>query len=374
MERFMQTFPWKRVLVGGVGLVLVAGAIRLLFRSPDPDLSVVAPGARSDGPPASPTQPVVLEGKADLAVPPLSSTTVNLTPPAPSAEPAESDARISAMVGAVEAGRAASSEAGRLISMLIGSSEPTDQVSGLALMAGMGMLDAQQDYSKYLPEVVLAAVDLCGSLFGDSAAQALLDEWMKDMGGSRLAGEMAHTLLLEARLPYGGGSAALELMMSVNDPQAIFAGLYEFAVNVELPPAIRAEALFLLRARMGSAPARNYVRDCVEQVREDGDAWATRAEHLLEWMGDSSAAPSDSGVVNRHAIEDALARSYSGRIQDLELFLRHGIKDGWVKMDAETMAFLRESMADLDEASLEGPDLAALRRLRLEIDSWSLAP
>jgi len=243
----------KRLLGGLAGLVLVAGALFVLLRpdapAPDPsDRSAIAEPAGQPGPAApqadsnaaaksavsslGPDAPASASGPPDSEMPAI-------PPPVESAagEPVGYDARVSAMVGAIQAGRAAGPEAIRHASILLGSQNPMDQVGGLALMAGLGRPATPEDLRRYSPEVVLAAVDLCGSLFDDAPARALLGQWIEAMGGAQAAGEMAHTLLLESRLPYGGGSTALDMMMRINDPQAILVGLEEFAVQAGLPPA-----------------------------------------------------------------------------------------------------------------------------------------
>ena len=274
------------------------------------------------------------------------------------------DDRIAAMLDVIQATRAMGPEAKQRISALLESPDPQDQASGLVLLAGLGMLDASYDVAKHPPEVVLAAVDLCGSLFSDSAARALLGQWMERMGGAQTASEMAHRLLVEARLPLGGGSTALARMIGVNDPQAILVGLYEFAVNAELPPATRTEALFLLRDHMEPEAYGNIVQDCTRQMREAGDAWIDRAERMLAWMARSSAP-------DRSFIESAFAQPNAGMLADLELFLRHEFQAGRLPLDSETAAALRQSLAHLDESSLAGPDRAAVQSLQRHLDVWT---
>lgn len=58
-----------------------------------------------------------------------------------------------------------------------------------------------------------------------------------------------------------------------------------------------------------------------------------------------------------------------GGVEDLELLLRYGIQAATPVLDAETTAFLRDALANLDESALSGPDKIALFRLRREIDS-----
>ena len=285
-------------------------------------------------------------------------------------QPTEYDIRLTVMVGIIQSVRASGAEVGEHVPVLLASAEPMEQASGLALMAGLGMQTVPHDLGAYSPEVVLAAVDLCGALFDDSSAQSLLAEWMESMGGARTAGEMAHTLLLEDQLPYGGGSAALDLMVSVNDPQAILVGLRLFAVDADLPSATRTEALLMLRNHMGFEAYRDFVRSCVERARQEGSAWAPRAARLLERVEGPPAVLSGPQSIDLAFIENALARSYPGGVEDLELYLRREAQAGRVNMDAEAKAFFSESLADLDETTLAGPDLAALQRLRRQLDSW----
>lgn len=378
MKLFARIFRRNRLLGTVVGLVLVAGAIiRFLVRSPvsgpdSPGVPAIAtpversgepsPGAVANAKENAPSRP---DSPATASAPLAPPMPVDSTRAAPSqGELSEYDAHISAMIATIQANRATGPEAKQRISALLESPEPQDQVSGLVLMAGQGRWDAQLDLSKFSPEVWLAAVDLCGSLFDDASARTLLEKWQERMGGAQTAGETAHTLLLEARLPYGGGSTALELMIGVNDPQAIFVGLYEFAVNAELPPATRTEAFILLRDHMDPTAHGDIVHTCTEQVRQAGDAWVDRAERLLEWTAQSSSP-------DRQFIEKAFARPYSGMVADLELYLRHEFQAGRLTMDAETAAAFRESLANLDGSSLPGPDLAALQRLRRQLDSWA---
>lgn len=280
----------------------------------------------------------------------------NSSPAVSAKKPLAYDDRIAAMVEAIQAGRAMGAEATPRISTLLESPEPQDQASGMVLLAGLGRLDASYDVSQHAPEVVLAAVDLCKSLFSDSAAQTLLDQWMERMGGVQPASEMAHRLLIEARLPLGGGSAALERMIGINDSPSILVGLYEFAVNPELPATTRTEALYLLRDYMEPEAYAIIVQDCTRQMRETNDSWIVRAERMLAWMAHPS--PPD-----RAFIESAFAQPNDGMLADLELFLRHEIKTGRMALDADTAAALRQSLANVDESSLSGPDRAALQGL-----------
>ena len=326
----MPSVPWKRIGILVVGLGLLAGAIGLFLRPSVSDLDSSGGGADAR-PAARPTET------------PL----------------AEYDARLSALAEAVHIGRDPGPESRPRMSALLESPEPMDQVVGLAQMASLGQLDARTDMARYRPETVLAAVDLCASQFGDSEAQILLDQWTADMGGAQAAAEMAHNLLIEAWLPYGGGSTALELMIGVNEPRAIFVGLFEFAVNSRLPDATQTEALIRLRDHVEPEAYRGYVRECADIARENGDEWAVRANRLLERL--------DVAAADGSSVETALAQPYPGMVEDLELDLRHGIRTGRVKLDSKTAAAFRKALATLDESSLPKPDGIALRRLRREI-------
>ena len=359
MPPFQHLVPWKRIWGVVVGLGLIAGAIVLFLRPSvsTPDSTGKSAGSAPAGLPAD-------SAREDMETANIPLVAAEELPLAARVElaPAEYDARLTALTEAVRADRDAGEEARPRIPALLESTEPMDQVIGLAQMAGLGQLDAQQDLARHPPEVVLAAVDLCASQFGESAARSLLDQWMADMGGAQAAAGMAHNLLLEARLPYGGGSTALELMIGVNDPQAIFVGLYEFAVNSKLPAAVRTEALVRLRDHVEPDAYRTYVGECADLAQQNGDAWAVRAERLRERLD----APMEAGAY----VEAALARPYPGMVEDLELDLRHGIRTGRVQLDSETAAAFRNALAALDESALPGPDGIALRRLRGEIDLW----
>lgn len=356
-----------------VALILVAGAlIRFLVHQPvpSPDSSegtvVAEPAVPLPEPVAVVSEPNNAPAPETAPGPtaPAPLATENPPPAAPAVEPLSYDARIAAMVDIVQANRAMGPEAKQRISALLESPEPQNQASGLVLLAGLGMLEASYDVSKHSPEVVLAAVDLCESLFSDSAARALLGQWMERMGGAQTASEMAHRLLVEARLPLGGGSAALERMIGVNDPPSILVGLYEFAVNPDLPAATRTEALYLLRDHMESEAYANIVQDCTRQVREAGDAWIDRAERMLAWMARPSAP-------DRSFIESAFAQPNAGTLADLELFLRHEFQAGRLTLDSDTAAALRQSLARLDESSLAGPDRSAVQSLQRHLDVWT---
>lgn len=356
MKPFKQPVPWMRIWTTVVGLGLIAGASALFLRPSVPD-----PDSSGSGANAEPAAWSTESGPAAGEEKPVLPSPENAPPAAlVGSALAEYDARLAALTEAVRADRDTGTEARPGISALLESTEPMDQVVGLARMAGLGQLDAQQDLARYSPEVVLAAVDLCASQFSESAARALLDQWMASMGGAQAAAGMAHNLLLEARLPYGGGSTALDLMIGVNEPSAIFVGLYEFAVNSKLPDAIRSEALIRLRDHVEPEAYRDYIRECADLARQNGDEWAVRADRLLERLD----APAENGTF----IEAALARPYPGMVEDLELDLRHAIRTGRVQLDAETAAVFQEALATLDESSLSGPDGIALRRLRREID------
>ena len=387
----------KHILLGLLGLGLVAGALCLWLQPgasvPDSSGEIAAPlpmekAAEGEPPAVSTPEPgpaiSSIENKAlsgavpssqdsGAAAPQYSGTVIDAEP-SKDAFAGEGNADyadgIAAMVAAIQAGRTLDPEA---IAMLLKSPDPKDQVSGLALMAGLGSLDGQYDCTRHPVEVVLAAVDLCGSLFGDAAAQTLLGAWTERMGGAQSAGEAAHTQLLEVWLPYGGGSTALDLMMSVNDAPSILAGLCDFALNVELPPSIRADAFIRLRDQMDLEAYRQYIQQWVGQAEEDGGPWASRAERLAELVESSSAALSGPDGTGLRWFEESLARPYPGMVEDFELYLRHETRAGRLVLDAETAAALQESVEDLDKTSLAGPDVAAWHRLQRELGVWAQA-
>lgn len=346
--------PSKRIWIIVVALGLLAGA---RFWRP----IVSAPDSAGGG--AGPTEATSAPSGENPAAP-----SPEEAPPAATVgrTSAEYDARLSALAQAVRADRAAGPESRPRIAARLESTEPMDQVAGLAQLAGLGQLDAQADWARFRPEVVLAAVDLCAAQFGAPAAQILLDQWTADMGGAQAAAEMAHNLLIEAWLPYGGGSTALELMIGVNEPRAIFVGLFEFAVNSRLPDATQTEALIRLRDHVEPEAYRGYVRECADIARENGDEWAVRANRLLERL--------DVAAADGSSVETALAQPYPGMVEDLELDLRHGIRTGRVKLDSKTAAAFRAALATLDESALPEPDGIALRRLREELARGQTAP
>ena len=384
-----QKIPGKALWPALAGLVLLAGVLWYLSDRPSvpgPDLDRRSPVVEPLAPPAAPastagagtTDDAVLSTGEELPpgetpqppetpeMPPAS--TASRPPPEPPSTPMPKDpaayaARISGVVATIQANRTAGPETSQQISALLDSAAPQDQVAGLVLLAGLGRLEPSYDMSPYAPEAVLAAVDLCAAMFSDSAARALLDQWIASAGGAQTAGEMAHTLLLEARLPYGGGSTALEMMIGINDPPSVMAGLYEFAVNEKLPPATRTEAFFLLRDHLVNATYQDIVKDCTEQMQQAGDAWLARLERLLGWMGNSSP-------VDRAFIQNAFAQPADGLVEDLALFLQHEIQAGKLTLDADAQAALRETLVNLDETALSGADLAALQRLERQLASW----
>ena len=126
------------------------------------------------------------------------------------------------------------------------------------------------------------------------------------------------------------------------------------ALKTNAPPLVR------LRDHVEPEAYRDYVRECADLARQNGDELAVRADRLLERL--------DAPTENESFIETALARPYPGMVEDLELDLRHAIRTGRVQLDAETAAVFREALAALDESSLPGPDGIALRRLRRELD------
>ena len=389
MKPNTQQFPRKVLWAALAGLVVLAGILWYLSThpsTPGPDSNRHAPVVEPVEPPAAPAAgadarevqapatstdeelatdatPQLPEAPETTPVPSASAPPAEPSPAPLAKDPAAYAARISSVVAIIQANRAAGPEARQRISALLESPALQDQVAGLVLLAGLGLLDASYDLTPYPPAAVLAAVDLCGSMFADSAARGLLDQWIAGAGGAQTAGETAHTLLLEARLPYGGGATALELMIGINDPSSVMAGLYEFAVNDKLPPATRTEAFFLLRDHLVNATYEDLVKDCTEQMQQTGDKWLERLERLLGWMGNSSP-------VDRAFIQNAFAQSSPGLVEDLELYLRHEIQAGRLALDAEAKATLRETLGNLDVAALSGSDQAALQRLQRQLDSW----
>jgi len=258
-----------------IGLGLIAGAIIFFLRPSATDSDSTGSGetSRSDGE----HDKTLEDNKKPLLLPKEAPPTALR-----GSALAGYDIRLATLTQSIRTGRETEAETRLRIPALIESTVPMNQVTGLALMAGLDMLDAQRNYAQYPPEVVLAAVDLSTTEFNEAAAHSLLEQWMADMGGPQTAAEMAHNLLIEARLPYGGGSTALDLMIGVNDPPSIFVGLYEFAVNSRLPGTVRTEALVRLRDHVEPQDYEKYVRECAELARERDDEWADHAEQLLE--------------------------------------------------------------------------------------------
>ena len=285
--------------------------------------------------------------------------------------PSAFDTRIAAIIATVRAARSlAPDDAKARMSDLLVSTEPQDQVAGLVLMAGLGLWDAQFDWTKVPSSTVLAAIDLCGSLFDDDAARELLDRWTAGMGGTRAAGEAAHNSLTEGRLPYGGGSTALKEMIGVNDPQAILVGLCEFAVYPKLPPGTRTEAVLRVRDYMPADEYLDFVRECADRAQNDAEAWANRAARLLKWLDVPATMPAGTRVVDSQFITDAFAQPYSGLVEDLDSYLRIEAAASRITMDDETAVYLRQTLANLNEVALPGPDQAASQRLLHWLDSW----
>jgi len=242
-----------------------------------------------------------------------------------------------------------------------------DQVAGLALMAGRDASIIRHRLTGHSPEVILAAVDLCDSLFDEDSARALRETWVDQMGGPPAAGETAHTLLMEARLPFGGGSTALELIGSVLQ-QTEGVWLRIFSVNPDLPPDIRTESLIRLHDQMDPQEYRDYIRLCAEQAEQEGDPWSIRARQVLEWVdAPASLFPAEAAVDGNS--DDDLAHLPPGGIADLERLLFHGLQNGWLQMDADSARRLGASISSMDESSFSGPDQAALLRLRRHVDS-----
>ena len=237
----------------------------------------------------------------------------------------------------------------------IPSAETLDGIVGLANMASRGRLDPGYDFSKHPPEVVLAAIDPCAAQYGEGAARNLRERWEAAMGGTQTAAETGHNLLLEARLPYGGGSAALDCIIGANEPSAIVVGLHEFAVDSRLPGSVRSEALIRLRDYVEPADYRAHLEGVVELAHELGGDWVPRAERLQTWT---------DAALDRAFLENALAAPAPGALEDLALLVRYGKTD---TLDAETTAFLRSTLAELDETVWSGPDRLARRRLLREL-------
>ncbi len=254
-------------------------------------------------------------------------------------------------------------EARRQVPGLLASANPQDQVCGLVLMAGLGLGDAARpDQARHAPELWLAAVDLCNALFDEPAARSLLEQWQAFMGGTQAAGEAAHNLLLEARLPYGGGTTALQLMIGINDPQAIAIGLYEFAVNDQLPPSVRTEALILLREHAPPSADVDVIQTCAEQVQQTGDAWSQRAQALRAWL-------EPDFVLDRRFVENTFAKPYPGLVTDLESYCRNASRTGRLTMAEDTLNAFRNSLDSTEKSSLSGSDMVALASLQRCLDA-----
>ena len=382
MLKFLRMFSERPKSIILAGLVLMAG-LAILARWPRP-ASPESPEGAGPAEQAEPLTPAATDSRGEsdpdippdapevpLAAPALPAFSAATAPPPaaplPAApKPATYDERIAALLDAVQTVRSAGPEASRNVSHLLASAGPQDQVAGLVLTAGLGSANFQADFSRHSPETALAAVDLCQALLGEAPARRLLEQWQASVGGNPAAGEKAHDLLLAARLPYGGGATALELMVGVNDPQSILIGLYEFAVDPHLPAAVRTEALVRLRDHMDVETFQNIAQTCIAQVQEAKDEWAPRAERLREW----ALAP----VVDRRFVDGALSRPYPGLVADLESHLRRGLAAERVQMDREAAVYFRETLANLPPAGLTGPDRAAALSLRRQLDSWQPAP
>jgi hypothetical protein len=261
MSHPFRPIPAWRLAAGIAAAIGMAIALRLVFRHSCP-----RPARPADTPPQAESALPMPPRPPEAAAPSAPSA------PFPGALPAE-PARALHPDGSPDRPP---------IAALLASADPLDHVRGLAQWADAGLPQAAPDVSPYPPEVVLAAVELCQDKSAPDAARALLDAWLAHVGGLQPAGEWAHTLLIEARLPHGGGRVALDLMQRVNDPQAIFINLYEFAVNPRLSPPVRTEALQRLRTRMEPEAYRDIVRECAQRARDDNDPWAAQAERLLE--------------------------------------------------------------------------------------------
>lgn len=381
-----------------LGLVLLAGIIGCYLKSrppyshpPRPQPAVVPPGSTPDEPPlrapatetesplptvSEPTaserkdfSPPLLQASPDgvvveiqPAAPAIPSAPQDLQPTVPSPlSPAESVAQIAAIAQTIQEIQALGPDALPRIRSLLDSADPADQVAGLASLAGLAMPGILPDVSRHPPEVVLAAVDHCQAFYGNSAAERLLESWKAQEGGSRTAGETAHTLLMEARLPYGGGPVALDALDGVLE-QTKVAWLRIFANDAELPSSIRAESIFRLGRHSDPKEFQDFLRSCVEQASADGESWGIRIDRIGKWM--EQPAPLD-----RAFIEAAFAQPDPGTLEDIGFYWDRAFQAGDGEMDAETAAFLRETLEKLDETGLEGPDRMALHRLLRRLDA-----
>ena len=358
----LAVFNRRRLGILAGALLLLAGATWLLRdRGPAPDSAPTA-ATEASAPVAAPAESLqpAAASIAETAPPPSAPAAV-AEPAAPPTVAAGYDQRIAALLAAVESRRAAGEAAvRRQIPELLSSKDPMDPIIGLALLAGFNAWDLQPDWAGFAPEIPLAAADLCAALFEPQVARDLLVQWMSRAGGPQAAGEKAHDLLLKAALPYGGGTVALDFMQGANDPQAIFIGLYEFAVDPRLPGTVRSEALVRLRARMDPDAYRDLVRECADRARADDEDWALRAERLRARL---------DAAVDRRFVETELADPYPGLVEDLEIQLRHGLAEERLEIDPGTAAFFRDALVKLDAATLSGPDRAAALRLRRLLES-----
>ena len=359
---FPAFFDKRRLGIFAGALLLIAGAVWLLRDrglAPDSAPAVTTKASAPVVAPAESLQPAAVS--IAETVPPPSAPAAVAAPAAPPPVAVGYDQRIAALVAAVESRRAAGEAAvRRQIPALLASNDPMDPIVGLALLASFNAWDLQPDWAGFAPEIPLAAADLCAALFEPQVARDLLVQWMTRAGGPQTAGEKAHDLLLKAELPYGGGSAALDFMQGANDPQAIFIGLYEFAVDPRLPGSVRSEALVRLRARMDPDAYRDIVRECAERSRADDEPWTLRAERLRARL---------DAAVDRRFVETELADPYPGLVEDLEIQLRHGLAEERLEIDPGTAAFFRDALVKLDAATLSGPDRAAALRLRRLLES-----
>ena len=80
----------------------------------------------------------------------------------------------------------------------------------------------------------------------------------------------------------------------------------------------------------------------------------------------AQASVEPAPAIDRAILENALAEPAPGALEDLDLLLRQG---GGNALDAETAAFLRSTLADLDETAWSGPDQLARDRLLREIEA-----
>lgn len=299
-----------------------------------------------------------------IATPPDSSEPIR---PPTSKDLASYDENLALILKSIQNQRAAGAITLPQIASLLSSADKRDQVTGLTLAAGLGWPIDPSAFSSLSPEVILAALDFCRALFPAQNSRHLLEQWINWMGGLQVCGETAHTLLLEERLPLGGGTSALELMISVNEPGAVLVGLYEFAVHTNLPPTLRGEALLRLHDFIDPISGPNLVGDLLQQLREDRDPWTPRAERLLRWM-------EKPPISIRSFLEENPFPPEPGTLADLALYLAHEIRSGRKTFDSEAANNGYKAIRQLDAIPLSGEDRLACEYLKLRWDTVSPPP